>query len=137
VRWQRLGMSRAKVRFYEKREAAERFALKLQGRMDEAYPELNGNEPHCCGGSWDCDCGGETWYDRWERESAQVPPLIRGPEVDYRPVGDWRLWAHSYVRPLPEAVVEAFEDGGRRWPIPEPVPTGADEPDDDLEDIPF
>lgn len=134
VRWQRLGMGRAKVRSFETEPAALRLALKLQGRMAEAYPELSPSHPHCCGGSWDCGCGGETWAERWARESALVPPLIVGPLIDSREVGEWGHEQGCTPPLVPDELVQAFEDGGRRWPIPEPAAAVA-EPD--YEDIPF
>jgi hypothetical protein len=130
-------MSRAKVRVYGTEKAALTFALKLEGRMDEAYPELRPDHGWCCQGtSLSCDCGGETWAERWARESARVPPLIFGPAVDSRPVGEWALEQLRLPEPVPADVRERFEDGGRLWPIPEPVATAASD-DDDLEDLPF
>jgi hypothetical protein len=121
VRWQRLGMSRAKVRVYETRKAAELFALKLQGRMAEAYPELDPEAYYCCPGtvSHECGCRGETWAEQWARESAQIPPLVLGPEIEARPVGEWGTVSLTVPDPVPADVVEAFERGGRRWPVPD------------------
>jgi hypothetical protein len=139
VRWQRLGMSRAKVRMYETEQAARWFALKLQGRMAEAYPDLEPDEPFCCPGTrvYECGCGGETWAERWARESAQVPPLLDGPHLDSREVGDWEPEARNVPALVPDDVREAFEAGGGCWPIREPEPDAATALDDELQDIPF
>lgn len=140
VRWQRLGMSRAKVRMYETEDAARRCALKLQGRMAEAYPDLDPEDTWCCATSnYACPCGGETYVERWKRESALVPPLVLGPEVDSREVGEWKPDVRAVPALVPDDVRERFEDGGRRWPIPAATQTVAGLGDDPAinDDIPW
>lgn len=87
VVWQREGLSKRTKR-YATRLAAERFSLIVQGRLIEAYPAINPDEIFCCGGHM-CACRGMTYREHWESESKPYPPLIYGPIIEQREVGEW------------------------------------------------
>lgn len=89
VRWRREGLRPATKR-YATREAAERWALIVQGRMQEATDKDPDDYACCPGGYADmCGCYGRTNAQVWAQRTAEVPPLIEGPVIQTRPVGEW------------------------------------------------
>jgi hypothetical protein len=98
VRWQRVGFS-PRQKILQNREAADRLALKLQGRMREAYPDLDPDAYVCCDGAWD-HCNGLTWAEQWEERSETVPPLTR-LRIESRPVGEWEIVDACQPAPYP------------------------------------
>lgn len=86
VVWQREGLRRA-TKLYQTRKAAERWAFLVQGRM----AEVTGDDPEdygCCDG-YMCGCSGKTNRELWAERAAGIPPLIAGPEIESREVGEW------------------------------------------------
>jgi hypothetical protein len=86
VVWRREGQRR-KAKIYQTRQGAERWALILQGRIQEP----TGDDPDdyaCCPG-YECGCGGITNADVWGEETAKVPALMEGPTIESRLVGEW------------------------------------------------
>lgn len=88
VVWQREGLSR-RIKIVQTRKAADRFALVLLGQM-EAATGRSRDEYACCNGR-ECGCRGETLGDVWDAAAHGIPPLIFGPAIEARPVGDWIL----------------------------------------------
>jgi hypothetical protein len=87
VRWQREGEGRCS-KLYQSEQMARRWCMKLEGRMEE-LTGLNPDDFACCSGA-ECGCGGALNRDVWEQEAAKYPPLVFGPVVDTREVGDWQ-----------------------------------------------
>lgn len=93
VTWQRHGVSR-RTTLRQSREAAERLALVLQGRMGEARPDIDPNWCECGGdhepGQGEGEfCGGRrTVGERWAEQTSRVPPLVL-LRIDSREVGEW------------------------------------------------
>lgn len=74
-------------RIYQRPVYARRLALILQGRMAEA----TGDDPDdyaCCSGR-ECACRGETNADAWAARAEGMPPLLEGPTIQRREVGEW------------------------------------------------
>lgn len=74
-------------RIYQRQAPARRLALILQGRMAEATGE-DPDDFACCSGH-ECGCGGELKRDVWAKRGAEIPPLIEGPTIQRRTVGEW------------------------------------------------
>ena len=76
---------------YDSFAGARRFALLVQGRQAEAFPDHDPEGYMCCGG-YECGCGGVSWAEHWEAENARIVKKY-GPvvsfRIDRRPVGDW------------------------------------------------
>lgn len=86
VVWRRVKLDRNR-KIFQTRRAAERFALVLQGRMQEVT-QLDPDDYACCPG-YECDCGGVTNAESWAQRTAEFPPLAEGPTVEARAVGAW------------------------------------------------
>lgn len=105
VVWQRDGRQRRYKR-WARRESAERHVLVLQGRMAEAHPELAPDEPFCCSG-YACGCRGLTWHEHWESQARDVPPLVYGPVLQVRPIGEWATLSRAQPAPFPALLIDA------------------------------
>lgn len=82
VTWQRQGMSRPRERLYQSERGARRHALLLQGRIAEATGLLPEDGcPHCDYMRSVEECS--------ESDHLRFPPLILGPRIESRPVGEW------------------------------------------------
>lgn len=95
VKWQRDGQ-RPKTKIYQARAAAERWALIVQGRLQE----VTGDDPDdyaCCSGS-ECGCRGVTNEQAWADQSRRIPALVSGPEIEQRWTGSWVAAALSPER---------------------------------------
>jgi hypothetical protein len=63
--------------------------------MTEAFPDEDPDDCECgdrfCtgGGGYDPCSQGRTKAEKWEQRTAQVPPLVWGPVIDSRPVGEY------------------------------------------------
>lgn len=120
VRWMRLGLS-PRSKLFQTKGAADRWALRLQGKMAEA----TGHDPeahHCCPGSYECGCGGETWAEMWAKQAARFPPLV-ALMIDERDVGVWRK-GEPFDLPEPDEVdaVEYASVGAPTTGPPDDVP---------------
>lgn len=82
VTWQRQGMGRPKWRLLQSERAARRLALMLQGRVAEAL----GVDPE--DGCYHCDYT-RSVADCAAQQHERFPPLIFGPRIESRPVGEW------------------------------------------------
>ena len=67
--------------------AARRLALILRGAMAEAL-DLDPDDFACCSGR-DCGCGGLTNQQVWDKKAENIPPLVEGPTIQRRTVGEW------------------------------------------------
>ena len=97
VKWRREDAGRANTRIYQSEPPARRLALILEGRWGEAFPDTDPNEVACCGGGdmepfaeGNCSCGGKTNAEVWAERHEQFPPLVDGPHIESREVGDWK-----------------------------------------------
>lgn len=92
VRWRRDGFTGSSQKTYMDEAKARRWALIVQGRMVEAFPDEDPESCECggknCIGSYDCG-GNRTKAEKWAERSARVPPLVWGPVIDSRPVGEY------------------------------------------------
>ncbi len=86
VRWQREGL-RPKTRIFQRRQAAERLMLVLEGRLAEVTG-LDPDDYACCSG-FECACYGASNAQVWAKERAALPPLVQGPELQERNVAPW------------------------------------------------
>lgn len=91
VVWRREGLSR-RVKLFQRREAAERKSLRLQG-VFLSEPVVDPDGFVCCDGCED-GCGGLT--NAQLRAQTRVmyeglPPLVEGPRIEVREVGDWEM----------------------------------------------
>lgn len=145
VRWQRVGLS-ARQRVVQTEAAAQRWVLRLQGRMQEA----TGIDPEsfvCCDGSYGCGCGGRMWEQEWQARAERLPALVRC-RIERRPVGEWELVEE--LQPAPFPLRPTLTAGGtlvmlegapgeyvehHALPVAAAGPVWADPPDED--DIPF
>lgn len=91
VVWQREGLSR-RTALRQTLAGAERLALVLQGRMEEATGRSR-DELACCSGR-ECSCGGETLGEAWEARTRQIPSLVAVPLIESRKVGPWEGTGH-------------------------------------------
>jgi hypothetical protein len=98
VRWRGEDAGRANTRIYQSEAPARRFALILEGRLAEAFPDTDPDAVACCaGGSMEpfaegnCNCGGKTNAEVWQERHERFPRLVEGPDVESRPVGGWEL----------------------------------------------
>lgn len=82
--WQRAGL-RPKYRIYQTRKGAEAFAAVLRG---ESRAAEDPDAFACCSG-YECGCRGLTKAEAWEEQYGDMPPLVSGPTLESRPVGDW------------------------------------------------
>ena len=96
VKWRGEGAGRANTRIYQSEGSARRLVLILEGRLAEAFPDTEPDAYACCaGGSMEpfaegnCNCGGKTNAEVWRERHEQFPPLVEGPALESRPVGDW------------------------------------------------
>lgn len=85
VTWQREGLPK-KYRFYQSRPAADRLMRVLRG---EGIEELENPDDYACCSGYECACGGMTNREAWEQRFGTMPPLVFGPVLTARPVGDW------------------------------------------------
>lgn len=77
-----------RFKIYQKRKDAERWIAILKGTILE-HDGVDPDDYACCAG-YDCGCRGETNRERVESRYANVPPLIEGPTLQVREVGQWR-----------------------------------------------
>ena len=88
---------RLQHKIYQSEAGARRWALILQGRMSEAYPDTDPEGFPCCDGSaertgWHCGCGGKTWREHWDSVNAsfaEVGNQAVGVVVECREVEGW------------------------------------------------
>lgn len=74
-------------RIYQRPIYARRLALILRGAMAEAL-DLDPDDFACCSGR-DCGCGGLTNQQVWDKKAENIPPLVEGPTIQRRTVGEW------------------------------------------------
>lgn len=123
VRWRRNGFAGPSQKTYMSEAKARQWALVVQGRMAEAFPDED-PESCECGGKYchgpSFECGGtRTKGEKWAERTASLPPLVWGPVLDSRPVGDYE-GVEVLAQPAP-------------FPLkPEPVFAGTEEADDDI-----
>ena len=90
VVWKREGTARRYGHHWQSRDAAERHALRLQGRIAEAKGH-DAEDLLCCdgfNGGYPCPCDGKTWGE-WEDETtAEWAPLTL-LRIESREVFDW------------------------------------------------
>jgi hypothetical protein len=88
VKWTREGAHRATTRIYQSEAPARRMALILEGRLAEAFPDIDPNALACCDGR-ECQCDGSTNADAWAKRHDEFPPILDGPHIERRTVGVW------------------------------------------------
>lgn len=91
VRWRREDHRRAHTMIFQSRPPAARRVLILEGRLAEAFPSTNPDDLACCSGGPYCDCGGKTVAEAWAERHEQFPPLVEGPTIESRKVGEWEV----------------------------------------------
>lgn len=139
VTWQRQGMARPRSRLYQTERGARRLVAKLNGEVLD-WPDYSDKGPDdywCCDQSYGCNCGGLTVAERVARDHADVPPMVFGPVIEVRPVGDWSRIATASPDPREPWAVD--ESGQLVNPVRTPaVATAAPAtPTEASDEIPF
>lgn len=107
VTWQRQGVTTPRTRIFQREHSARRLVAKLSGQILD--PDRDPDDRWCCpGGAWEegpCPCRGVTVAERVRQDHEAVPPMVLGPVIESRPVGEW------------EHVETAPPDPREPWPV--------------------
>jgi hypothetical protein len=103
VRWRREGFTSYSSKTYMDEAKARRWALVVQGRMAEAFPDEDPDACECGDGGpvGQYGCSGQrTKGEKWAERTANLPPLVWGPVLDSRSVGEYE-GAEVLAQPAP------------------------------------
>lgn len=95
VLWRREGLSR-RTKLFQRRDAAERWMLRLEGRM----AEVTGLDPDADAGDGRCN------QSVWDDMAVRLPPLIE-LALHERPVGEWEPREERQPAPFPALPTDA------------------------------